>query len=342
MSGASSRVRVRIFVLAFALVFNAHAAAQSEADGPFSFALVANGAENSVESGTLANVLRAVDASGARFVMHFDASNGKGASCTDAALASRKAVLDTSPKPVVPVAGAGDWSVCAALRANPIERLNRLREITFGADQSLGQTRLPWVRQSTMPRYHRYNENLRWQSGPISFVVLDVPDNNNNFRFGAGRNGEFEERVVANRIWLERAFRFAAEHRMRGIVIAIDADPHFETPLRHSDARTRERDGYYEFKIALRDSISRFPGHVLLVQGHAPHGAASAVRDHPLRDISGRALVNFTRIAAFGTSDTNRWVRINVDPARSPLFNIVDERVFDDPTGELYGPPRVK
>ena len=355
--GASRlRVRMLVFALTFPLVVNAAAAAQSDArppnpglsspasetQGAFSFALVGTGTEDLVESEMLANLLRAVDASSAQFVVHFDAGNGKSASCSDAALASRKAALDASAKPVVPVAGAGDWSACAALRTDPIERLNRLRELTFGANESLGQTRLQWVRQSAMPRYHRYNENLRWQSGPILFIAIDIPDNNNNFRFGAGRNGEFEERLVANRIWLERAFRIAAERRMLGIVIAIDADPRFETPLHPPDARTRERDGYYEFKIALRDMSLRFSGQVLLVQGRAPRAAALPLSDHPLRDPAGRALFNFTRIAAFDANDTNRWFRLDVDPARAPLFRIVDERVFDDPTGELYGPGRVK
>ena len=122
-----------------------------------------------------------------------------------------------------------------------------------------------------MPRFRRDSENLRWQFGPILFVTIDVPDNNNDFRFGAGRNGEFEERLVADRVWLERAFRIASERRLPGIVIAIDADPHFETPLRPPDSRKRERDGYYEIKIALRELTRHFPGQVLLVQGRAPH-----------------------------------------------------------------------
>ena len=332
------------------LVFAAIAAAQtdpvpstsSRESQAFAFAVAGQRAEASGESSALTAILHSIDVGGTRFVLHFDSVGQVETPCSDAAIENRRTALAASSLPVVAVIGANDWSDCGAAHAESIERLNRLREAWFGSDESLGQTRLRWVRQRAMPRFQRYAENLSWQIGPVLFITLNVPANNNAFRAGAGRNGEFEERLIANRTWLERAFRTAGERRLHAIVIAIDADPHFELPLAPPDSRSRERDGYYEFKTTLRDMMQRFAGQILLMQGHAPHHAETPVIDHPLRDAAGRTVTNFTRMALFDAARPKQWFRIDVDLAQATPFRLAIERLFDDPSGELYGPARVK
>ena len=117
------------------------ASTSSDDQTGFSFALVGSGSEDA-EPADLANVLRLIEPSSARFVLYFDGFSGAAASCTDAALDRRSAALGVSAKPLVPVIGAREWSACAASRGEPVERLNRLRELYFGSDESLGQTRL--------------------------------------------------------------------------------------------------------------------------------------------------------------------------------------------------------
>ncbi len=63
----------------------------------------------------------------------------------------------------------------------------------------------------------------------------------------------------------------------------------------------------------------------------------SAVVDHPLRDPAGHPLERFARVALPAEAGESRWLRITVDPARPRLFDATVERVFDDPSGELYG-----
>ena len=321
---------------------SAPSSAPSSDSQAFPFAVVGQRAEAPGEGSALTTILHSTDVGGARFVLHFDSLGRGEAPCSDTAMENRRAALAASSLPVIAVIGAHEWSDCGATRIEPIERLNRLRETWFGSDESLGQTRLHWIRQRAMPRFQRYAENLSWQIGPVLFITLNVPANNNAFRAGAGRNGEFEERVIANRVWLERAFRTASERKLHAIVIAIDAAPQFDLPLVPPDSRSRERDGYYEFKMTLRELTQRFAGQVLLIQGHAPRRAEPPVTDHPVRDVAGRTMNNFTRMALFDAASPKQWFRIDVDLAQATPFRVTIERLFDDPSGELYGPGRVK
>jgi len=82
---------------------------------------------------------------------------------------------------------------------------------------------------------------------------------------------------------------------------------------------------------------------VLLVQGRRLTPPARPEEfDHPLHDAAGRPIERVARIAALEPSDEPRWLRIDIDPADPHLFHAATERAFDDPSGELYGTPRVR
>jgi hypothetical protein len=306
-----------------------------DADAAFAFAVIGSATDGG-DRPTL-GLLRAAADGAARFVVHYERAGASAASCTDVALDHRRQLIDASARPLVPVVAAAEWAACGSAGSDPIERLDRVGDTFFGADQSLGRARMPWLRQSALPRYRRYRENLRWQAGPVLFATLDVPDNNNDFRPGAGRNGEFDERVAANRAWLERTFRVARERRLAGIVLFIEAAPRFDAPLHAPDTRVRDRDGYYELKLALRERMAAFPGQVLLVQSRRVKPETGAPVDHPLRDAAGRPFERFSRVALPADDRASQWLRIAVDPGRPTLFDVTVERVFDDPSGELYG-----
>jgi hypothetical protein len=309
--------------------------------GPFTFAVFASDTTDDPER--TADLLRAIDGSAARFVVHAQTSIPSASSCSNAALEGRRALLDASMKPSVPIASGSEWADCADGGSDPFDRLQRVDDVFFATNRSLGQARMPWSRQSAVPRFRRYRENLRWQSGRVLFATVNVPDNNNDFRISAGRNGEFEDRLVANRAWLERTFRLASERKLPGIVLFIDAAPRFSMPLRPPDSRSRDRDGYYEWKMALREFVAAYKGRVLLVQARYASGAQRPTGiDRPLRDASGRPLENLLRIAAPDAGGDARWLRIDIDPADPVLFRATLQRVFDDPSGELYGPGRGK
>ena len=338
MNGAARRVGAALLCVACCGAPPAEAVDAGVRAG-FAFAIVGSAVADGDRAA--ANTLRAIDRSDARFVVHFDRSKPSNASCADAAIERRRTLLDASAKPAIPVTAAAEWADCGTAGVDPLERLERLGDAFFANDESLGQTRLPWSRQSAMARFHRYRENVRWQVGNVLFATINLPDNNNNFRTGAGRNGEFEERLVANHAWVERTIRIARERRLAAIVIFVDAAPRFATPLKAPDTRIGERDGFYEWKLALRTYAPAYRGEVLLVQGrHADGVARGAVVDRPLLDAGGRPIANVARIALDERSEEGRWLRIEVDAARRQPFTVTGERVFDDPSGELYGPAR--
>lgn len=341
LRGRAGRGVAAALIVVCALTAHAQVdAGDAQAHDSFSFAIV--GTVTADERAT-ASALRAIGDSPARFIVHFEMATQSDDACADRALERRRALLDASAKPVMPVPAAVEWAACPGGPSDPMERLERIDDLYFAADESLGQVRLPWLRQSAVARFRRYRENLRWQSGRILFATLNLPADNNGFRFGAGRNGEFEERLVANRAWLERTFRLARERKLAGVVLFVDGAPRFASPMRAPDNRLRERDGYYEFKVALREAVAGYRGKVLFVQGQwAGTGPRPVVGDHPLRDAGGSPLDNFIRIPVPRDADDRVWLRVDVDLADRSVFRLVEQRLFDDPTGELYGPPRVR
>lgn len=338
---AGIRIAVSIVACAVALVARAEGdAVDTTTAAAFSFAVVGTGTRDERATGSL---LRAVGDGPSRFVVHFDLRLAAEDACADPGLERRRALLNASPRPAVPVVAAVEWADCPGARGDPTERLERVADLYFGSDESLGQARMPWVRQSAVARFKRYRENLRWQSGRILFATINLPADNNGFRFGAGRNGEFEERLVANRAWLERTFRLAQERRLAGVVLFIDGAPRFASPLRAPDNRLHERDGFYEFKVVLRDLVAAFHGKVLLFQGQwAGAGPRPTEVDHPLRDAGGKTLDNLLRIPVPRDSDERDWLQVDVGTTDRALFRVVRRRVFDDPSGELYGLPSAR
>lgn len=337
----------RAVALLFVLLVPADLRAQNEARdslddvrGAFTFAVVGTTSPDD----RAATMMHAAADGSARFVVHFDVAGVEADACSDAATERRRALLDAVPKPVVPVVAGNAWTACEA-GLDPLERLEHVDDALFGTDESLGRRRLPWLRQSAVPRFSRYRENVRWIAGRVLFATLNLPEGNNHFRRGAGRNGEFEDRVVADRAWLARNFRLAAERRLSGVVLFVDGAPRFGEPLRAPDARAAERDGYYEFKLALREHASTFKGTVLLVQGHRAQGNGPSVEiDRPLKDIAGKPIANLLRIHApdAAADGERRLLRVDVDPSTAEVFRVHGERLFDDPSGELYGSPHVR
>ena len=116
-------------------------------------------------------------------------------------------------------------NTCPKLRRD--ERLLRLRELFYTDDNTLGQRAMTIMRQSDQAKFRSYRENTRWETDGVLFVTLNVPGDNNNYKTAGGRNGEYEDRLEANRQWLARAFAVAHQRKMAGVVVMMHADPLF-------------------------------------------------------------------------------------------------------------------
>lgn len=224
--------------------------------------------------------------------------------CTDTFYHERKNLLNESDKPLFLSLAGSDWIGCKNEDGNDIriERLQRLREILFENDTSFGTATLPLTRQSRNTRYRDFPENTYWQYGSILFATLNLPSDNNHYLHAAGRNNEFEERLVANRFWLQRLFTLARRNRLDGIVIFCDGNP-FKND---GSPKALSRDGFKEIRQWLTKLAGTFPGKVLIVHGEA------AQKNQAIH------WKNNLGLTAAGST----WLEIGVNPNKRTLFSI--------------------
>jgi hypothetical protein len=280
----------------------------------FSFALMGDMPYWGFEEPLVRQVIADINHEPAKFVVHIgDIKNGM-SRCSDELFRDRLEMFSHSLHPFIYVPGDNEWTDCHRPSDggyDPVERLDKLREIFFVDERSLGENSLPLIRQSRTPAFAKYRENVRWQFANVLFVGLNVPGSNNNFGRSADADAEYRERSLANAAWLEAAFRIAKQRKLLGVAIFIQADPDF------SLRRLRKpRSGYREFVTQLAAEAAAFKRPVLLAHGDSHR----YIVDRPLFDpASGKAVRNVLRVETFG-SPTINWVRITVDPDDPQLF----------------------
>jgi hypothetical protein len=236
--------------------------------------------------------------------------------CSDKLYAQRRSVLENSAQPMIVSLAGSDWSAClnSAGRSNAIERLNRLRELFYGDGESLGARRLQLTRLSSTAKFRSYAENAHWEYGKVLFATVNLPANNNHYRPEAGRNSEYEDRLVANRAWLHRLFTLAARQKMQGLVLFSDGDVGLEAEAGFSllPSFQSKQDGFAEPRRQIKAMAEKFKGKVLLVD--AQNGAAAGVAaGEPA--IQWRDNVGHLSLGA-------GWAEVRVVPGAATLFTI--------------------
>jgi hypothetical protein len=281
----------------------------------FSFGVIAHPFTTAPDESVLREAISATDADNLAFVV----ANGiKSAteSCTDTLYEQRKELLDSAKNGLILSLAASDWSDCknARGRSTAVERLNRLRELFFVDEFSSGSSRIPVVRQSTTAKFRSYVENARWEIGDIMFATVNLPANNNHYRSEAGRNSEFEDRLIANRDWLRRIFAFAARKKLAGVVLFCDGNPLVKPSSSTIFSLSAKRDGFAETRQHIDALAAKFPGKVLIVHGGEDNQTA------------GSNAINWR--ANLGELDVvSGWTKLTVDPASPMLFTVKNETV---------------
>ncbi|MFM0595992.1 MULTISPECIES: hypothetical protein [Paraburkholderia] len=305
----------------------AHAEAQR-----YAFAVIANTLQNTADE---AATQRLIDAIGRERDIAFIVYNGnlKGAreACRDALYERRHALLETSRPALFFIPGQHDWADCGTAEAggfDPTERLDQLRQTLFADSTSMGQNPITLTRESEVSRFRPFRENVRWQVGDTVFIGLNAPSPNNHYLSAGGRNGEFEDRVIANAFWLEHAGEYAKRRDARAIVVFIQGDPdpeRYERPDRFAwlrFARSTRRDGFLEFKRSLVKLAQTFRGPVLVIHCDDERASGGFLIDQPLRNDKGALVMNLTRIALAPHDRLNQWIRIEADLGRKPPFRV--------------------
>jgi len=322
-------------IVSIVMLCTATAPAHAEASR-FAFAVIGDTMHG---PGDEAFTQRLLDAIGrerdVRFIVYDGNLKGPKEVCRDSLYERRHVLLDSARPALFFIPGQHDWIDCGTAEAggfDPVERLDLLRQTLFADSTSMGQNPIALTRESEVSRFRPYRENMRWvvndKAGDIVFVGLNAPSPNNHYLTAGGRNGEFEDRVIANAFWLEHAGEYAKRRNARAIVIFIqgDFDPErYERPERFAwlrFAHSPRRDGFLEFKRSLVKLAQIFPGPVVVVHSDDERMAGGFVIDQPLRNDKGMVVTNLTRIGLAPRDRLNQWIQIEADFGRKPPFRV--------------------
>ncbi len=293
--------------------------APSEAGRPFDFALIGDVPYNAEQTTNLfPNMMRELNAATLEFVVHDGDIKSGDTPCSDEIFEARRKDFANSAHPFIYVFGDNEWTDCARATNgfDPVERLQKLRDVFCADEQSLGKRRLPLARQSNDPRHAKFRENVRWEMGGATFVGLNVPGSINNFG-----KPEFAERNAANLAWLQESFAFAKLENARALMIIIQANPFPEL-----GSTNRMHAGFRPLMELLERETVAFGKPVVLV-----HGDSHNFRiDKPLYGAkSKRRIENFTRVETFGNPDVH-WLRVTVEPGNPEVFTFRQQLVLSN------------
>lgn len=275
-------MRRRLFLCACALVLPAAASAAPKQADTHRFAVIGH----SFGEGSEDRFKQAIEEASDKTLSFVVVTGIKGAAegCSDKLYQQRRDLLDDAKRPVIVAPAGSDWTDCknSAGRSNAIERLNRLRELLYPDPSSLGAKKIQLTRQSMSPRFRSYAENAHWEVGTVLYATVNLPANNNHYLAAAGRNSEYEDRLVANRFWLNRLFAIARRDKLDAVVLFSEGDvqPFLKPPglgalLRRTPA---VQDGFAETRKQLVSLAQKFGGKVLLVDGAGlPKGGKPAI-----------------------------------------------------------------
>lgn len=235
----------------------------------FSFGVLASGSAHLAEDSALRDAIRQSAPANLAFIVAQGIKN-PAAACNDETYQRRKTAFENSQHGLIVSLNARDWAACGGDVSStaPTGKLTRIRELFFSDEFSFGATKLPLVRQSTEVRFQNFDENARWEIGSAMFATVNLPANNNHFVMAAGRNGEFEDRLVANREWLRRVFTHASLKKLDAVVLFSDASP----LVRQAKVR---RDGFIEMRRHILALAATFKGKVLIVHAQPASGATT-------------------------------------------------------------------
>lgn len=292
--------------------------------GTFVFAVLGDAPYGPVEEIRFRRVLRQLDAAPLEFVIHV--GDIFRYPCSDAHYEERLAQFNGQRHPLVYTPGDNEWTDCherVAGSHDPLERLRRLREIFYeNPTASLGDTALALTVQAADSAWPEFVENVRWSEARIVFTTVHLVGSRNGLESfpsrTAANDAETERRTAAATAWLRATFALVDSVGALGVVIAMHANPDFETPV-----EGEHRQSYEPFLQALEEAAEEFGRPVLLVHGDYH----DYIVDRPIvRRTTGRVLANLTRLQVMGSPDVG-WVEVTVDTAAADPFTFTPHRV---------------
>lgn len=279
-------------------------------DATFRFLATGDAPYSKSQDSMYRNLLKQSESEDFAFLMHVGDFKGGSDPCTDENFSRIRDLFKAYPKPVVFTPGDNDWTDCHTVGTDPIERLDKVRELFFRDAQTLRLEKLGAKFQSASaePAHKKFVENYRFTKSGVLFVVAHVVGSNNNMRDkNDAAKLEFKLRSEANQAFLKESVTEAVKSNARAIAVVIHANPNFETGT---------NDGFNNFRATMREFLGTYRKPVVCIHGDTHYYRI----DQPLKDEKKSTYMNFTRMEVFG-SPIVAGVVVTVNPDDPQVFS---------------------
>ncbi|HEX2894414.1 MAG TPA: metallophosphoesterase family protein, partial [Marmoricola sp.] len=247
------------------------AAAEPDGRSRYTFAVIGDVPYGADQIAAFPGWIRQINADpDVRSVVHLgDIKNGSSV-CSDAYFDQIRADFDTFRDPLVYTPGDNEWTDCHRANNgayNPLERLDRLRQVFFDEPgRTLGQKQLRVETEAGFP------ENVLYHRARVTFAAANVPGSDNGLQpwtgLGLTQPTPEQTRAVADRTTadialLRRAFAEAKQRGDRGVVVMQQADMFDPTYT----PTWGDIGAFQPWVQAIVDEASHFRGQVYLLNG---------------------------------------------------------------------------
>ena len=224
---------------------------------------------------------------------------------------------------LLPIRGF-DGAFSGAGYADPLGSLAMIRKLYFAKPESLGQRRMPLVRQPDETPGTDTFENTRWTKGGVVFATLSVPGSGNGFMMNdLTKLNEAVTRNRANVAWIKSTFAQAKATDAKAVVLALQAGMFVDGPgdgFTAQAIRGGSEGPFYWIVFAIREEAASFAKPVLLINGDFH----DLIIDRPFMVKQGESkpslYANITRLQVYGAPEL-KAVQVNVDTATPWVFS---------------------
>jgi Calcineurin-like phosphoesterase len=258
-----------------------------------------------------------------KFVTHVgDIKNGSSV-CSDEYFANIRTQFDTFTHPLVFTPGDNEWVDCHRTNNgayNPLERLDKLREVFFNEPgKTLGAT-MPVKTQEELG----LPENVRFTQNRVAFSVLNIQGSNNSLLpwTGLGETtatpeqvAEVEHRTDAVLSQIRDTFAGAERRNDRAVVLMTQADMFDPSLLAAASANPETVSGFRKIVQAIVEETNNFDAPVYLINGDSHVFAENKplAEGSPWLDIYGQpAADDLQRVTVDGSANATNYVRFTV------------------------------
>lgn len=240
----------------------------------------------------LARLVDAINLQPTAFTIHVGDIKSGATVCDDDHFEAVRAQFDRIAQALIYTPGDNEWTDCHRLSNgsyDPMERLEKIRQLFFHSPTSLGKRPIAMQAQSARAPFTRYVENRRWYHERVSFATIHIVGSNNNLQADDTPASEFAVRNQANIAWMQETFAEARARDHAAIVLAMQADTFIGS--------LPSRSGFQSWLAAFAREAKAWNKPVLLIQGDS-----HALRiDQPVTDESGTPLLHVTRLVVAGS-----------------------------------------